>query len=271
MEVKKVLNLALYRREMKKSVRLLAIMAAVITLYVSIIISMYDPKMMATLDSIVAAMPELMAAVGMTAGATSLLGFMVSYLYGFILLVFPMAFCILRGNALIAKYVDNGSMVALTAAPVKRRTVAFTQMTVLISGILLLMVYSTIVEMICAQLSFPGELDRTELLRLNGGLLCLHLLIGGICFLASCVFSDTRYSIGFGAGIPALMYVLQMLANVGGAAEKAKYFTFFTLFDPSGIIAKDSAAIAGIFVLLAGAITLYAAGITVFSKKDLHI
>lgn len=266
-----MLNLTLYKREMKGSVKLLVIFAAVITLYIAVIISLYDPEMMAMLDSFVAAMPEVMAAVGMTSGATSLLGFMVSYLYGFILLIFPMAFCILRGNALIAKYVDNGSMVVLTAAPVKRRTVAFTQMTVLISGVLLLMVYSTILELICAQLSFPGELDMAELLRLNGGLLCLHLFIGGICFLASCMFSDTRYSIGFGAGIPALMYVLQMLANVGGAAEKAKYFTFFTLFDPSGIIAKDSAAIAGIFVLLAGAIALNVAGITVFSKKDLHI
>lgn len=266
-----MLNLALYKREMKGSVKLLVIFAAVITLYIAVIISLYDPEMMAMLDSFVAAMPEVMAAVGMTSGATSLLGFMVSYLYGFILLIFPMAFCILRGNTLIAKYVDNGSMVVLTAAPVKRRTVAFTQMTVLISGVLLLMVYSTILELICAQLSFPGELDMAELLRLNGGLLCLHLFIGGICFLVSCMFSDTRYSIGFGAGIPALMYVLQMLANVGGAAEKAKYFTFFTLFDPSGIIAKDSAAIAGIFVLLAGAIALYVAGITVFSKKDLHI
>lgn len=74
--------------------------------------------MMKMLDSFVDAMPELMAAVGMKANAADLLGFMVSYLYGFILLVFPMLFCILRGNALIAKYVDKGSMTALVAAPV---------------------------------------------------------------------------------------------------------------------------------------------------------
>ena len=83
-------------------------------------------------------MPELMASVGMKANATNLLGFMISYLYGFILLIFPMLFCILRGNALIAKYVDKGSMVSLIAAPVKRHIIAFTQMKVLVSGILLL-------------------------------------------------------------------------------------------------------------------------------------
>ena len=266
-----MLNGTLYKREMKGSIKLLVIFTAVISLYVALIISLYDPEMMAMLDGIAKAMPELMAAVGMSAGATSLLGFMVSYLYGFILLIFPMVFCILRGNGLIAKYIDRGSMVALVAAPVKRSTVAFTQMVVLVSGVLLLLIYSTALELICAAVSFPGELDLAELLALNGGLLCLHLFIGGICFLSSCLFSDTRYSIGFGAGIPTLMYLLQMLANVGGAAEKAKYFTFFTLFDPSGIIAKDGGAVAGALVLLVGAVVLYALGIVGFSKKDLHI
>ncbi len=67
------------------------------------------------------------------------------------------------------------------------------------------------------------------------------------------------------------MYVLQMLANIGGNAEKAKYFTFFTLFDPDGIIASDSSAIAGMFILLAGAAVLYITGVIVFERKDLHI
>lgn len=266
-----MINWTLYKREMKGSIKLLVIFAAVITLYVSIIISMYDPEMMKTLDNFIEVMPEMMAAVGMSAGATSLIGFMVSYLYGFILLIFPMIFCILRGNGLIAKYVDRGSMVSLLAAPVKRCTVAFTQMIVLVSGIFILIVYSTALEFVCAEHFFSGELELEKLLFLNLGLLCLHLFIGSICFLASCIFSDTKYSIGFGVGIPVLMYVLQMLANVGGSAEKAKYFTFFTLFSPDGIIARESDAIMGMIVLLLGGVVLFILGIIVFNKKDLHI
>ncbi len=110
-----MINMALYKREMKGSIKLLVILGAIITMYVSIIISMY-PEMMKTLDSFAQAMPELMAAVGMNADAGTLLGFMVSYLYGFILLIFPMLFCVLRGNALVARYVDNGSMALLKAA-----------------------------------------------------------------------------------------------------------------------------------------------------------
>ena len=266
-----MINLTLYKRELKGSIRLIVIFAAVITLYISIIISMYDPKQMALLDGIVESMPEIMAAVGMKAGAVNLTGFMISYLYGFILLLFPMVFCILRGNGLIAKYIERGSMVSLAAAPVKRHTIAFTQMTVLVSGILFLIIYSTVLQIVCSEVSAPGELEVTELLRLNMGLLCLHLFIGGICFLASCIFSDTRYSVGVGAGIPTFMYVLQVLSNVGGHADKARYFTFFTLFDPDGIIIGDSSAVFGAAMLFAGSIVLYSLGIIVFSRKDLHI
>ena len=263
-------NATLYKREMKKSLPMLLIFGAVMTMYLSIIIGMYDPELMKSLDEWVDLLPGIMAAVGMQAGATSLLGFMSSYLYGFILILFPMIFSILRGNALIAKYVDNNSMVSLVAAPIKRRAIAFTQMKVLASGIFALVLYATAVELVCSA-QFSGALDIGKLFTLNAGLLCLQLFIGGICFLSSCLFGDTKHSIAVGAGIPTLMYILKMLSNTGEAAEKIKYFTFFTFFDPEGIIAGGTGPIIGILVLLIGAIALFAAALAVFSKKDLHI
>jgi len=264
------MNITLYKREMKRSLLTLGIFGAIMTLYVSVIVSMYDPKLMGSLDEWVELMPQIMAAVGMKAGATSLIDFMASYLYGFILLIVPMVFIILRGNGLIAKYVDNTSMVMLTAAPVKRKTVAFTQMQVLVTGITVLVTYATVLELICST-QFKGELDVAKLLILNFGLLCLQLFIGSICFLASCIFNDAKYSIAVGAGIPALMYILQALSNTGVKAEKAKYCTFFTLFNPTGIIEGDGGAIAGILSLFVGTCVLFAVAVRVFSKKDMHI
>ena len=266
-----MISFTLYKRELKGSWKLLLIFAAILTMYVTMIVGMYDPELSATLEELTKAMPDLMNAVGMTGGSATLIGFMSSYLYGMLLLCFPMVFLILRANALIAKYVDRGSMVALLAAPVKRRTVAFTQMKVLGTCIFALLAYVTILQIAVAEAYFPGELDIGKLLLMNVGLLCLQLFIGGICFLSSCLFSDAKYSVTFGAGIPVLMYVVQMIANMGGNLDKAKYFTFFTLFDPEGLIAGESAAIAGMPILLAGALALYAVGIVVFSKKDLHI
>lgn len=266
-----MINWALFQREIKASVKLLVIFGAIITMYVSCIIGLYDPATMEMLDGFAEAMPEIMAAVGMTPGATNLLGFMISYLYGFILLLFPMVFSILRANGLIAKYIDMDSMVYLVAAPVKRRTIATTQMLVLIGGISLLMVYTTVLEMAAAQMLFPGELVLSEVLRLNAGLLLLHILIGGICFCASCIFSESKYSALFGAGIPTLMYLFKMIANVGKGAENVKYLSVFTLFDPNGLVANDSHALLQMMVLLVGALILYPVGIAVFCRKDLYI
>lgn len=112
-----MINFTLYKRELRRSILTLVIFGAVMTLYISIIVSMYNPEMMQSLEEMRKMLPELMSAVGMKAGANSLLGFMSSYLYGFILIIFPMVFSILRGNALIAKYVDSNAMVAFWQHP----------------------------------------------------------------------------------------------------------------------------------------------------------
>ena len=266
-----MINKTLYFREMKKSISLLLIFSIILTMYITIIIGMYDPKMMESLNIFYDMMPELMAAVGMVMGKNTLIGFMISYLYGFIMLIFPMVYSILKGNGLISKYVESGAMVTLMAAPVKKKNIAITQAAVMMSGVILLILYATGVEIVVAKLSFPDEAVISEILKINFGLLCLQGFISGICFLSSCVFSETKYSIGFGAGIPALMYIMQMLSNVSDKSDWAKYFTCFTLYDPDKILASETGAIVGLAALAAGAVIFYVAGIIFFKKKDLFI
>ena len=50
---------ALYRKEMKGSAKLLVIFAAVLSLYICMIISMYDPKMAQALEQFEQMMPNL--------------------------------------------------------------------------------------------------------------------------------------------------------------------------------------------------------------------
>ncbi|MCR5607857.1 MAG: ABC transporter permease subunit [Lachnospiraceae bacterium] len=266
-----MINGSLYVREMKKSIKILLIFMAVLTMYVVMIIDMYDPKMVETLNNFYEIMPELMDAVGMVLGATSLLSYIISYLYGFILLVIPMVFLIIRGNALIAKYNDTGAMSVLLAAPVKRKSIVVTQGLVLISCIAIIALYTTCLELIMAHMEFKGQLDSIELLKVNIAWLCLMLFIAGVCFLASCYFQDMRFSLSFGAGIPLVMYVMQMLANVGDKAKGIRYLTFFTLFDAEGIAAGESVAVVKAAVLLIGAIILFTAGCVSFCRKDLSV
>lgn len=266
-----MINWTLYKRGMQGIWKMLLIFAAVITMYFTIIISMFDPALGSALNEFAKAMPELMAIVGMNPASAELASFLEAYLYGFIMLVFPMLYCILSASMLIVRHIDQGSMTYLLSAPVKRETVAFTQMKVMVTGLFALIFYATVLGIVDCEISFPGELDIGKFILLNVGALCLHLFIGGICFLCSCIFNDSKYALGVGAGIPALGFIIQMMANAGKELENAKYATFFTLFDSDGIIAGEQGAYWGMFALFVGAIVLFSTAIVVFSKKDLHI
>ena len=153
------MNGVLFRRSARSLWKTWVVFAAVLSLYVSMITAMFDPKLNATLDEIVTAMPQLMNMVGMQAGSSSLGGFLINYLYGFLLLLLPLVFSILAANRLVARWVDTGSMAYLLVSPNTRARVARTQALVLIAGGTLLTAYCTALAVGCAAAMFPGELD----------------------------------------------------------------------------------------------------------------
>ncbi|HPJ01704.1 MAG TPA: ABC transporter permease subunit [Candidatus Limiplasma sp.] len=267
------MNATLYKREMKSSWKLLVIFSAILTMYTVLMIVMYTPEMLQMFQQFSQTMPQLMNSFNMDFSSESLtlLGYLASGLYGFILIIFPMIFSIIRGNGLVARYVDRGSMASLLAAPVKRRTVALTQMGVLLTGIVWLVVYVTGLELFTIAMHAQEQANTWTLLKMNFGLLSLHLFIGGVCFLASCIFDESRFSIALGAGLPGLMFILQMLAQAGETTKGFKYATFFTLYNPDTIAAGEAGAMGGVWVLLAGAVVLFAAAVTVFTRRDLSI
>ena len=148
------MNGVLFRRSARSLWKTWVVFAAVLSLYVSMITAMFDPKLNATLDEIVTAMPQLMNMVGMQAGSSSLGGFLINYLYGFLLLLLPLVFSILAANRLVARWVDTGSMAYLLASPNTRARVARTQALVLIAGGTLLTAYCTALAVGCAVLGF---------------------------------------------------------------------------------------------------------------------
>ncbi len=267
------MNKTLYKREMKSSWKLLAIFTAILTMYVVLMIMMYTPEMLDMFRQFSSSMPKLMSSFNMDFSAESLtlLGYLASGLYGFILIVFPMVFSIIRGNGLVARYVDRGSMASLLAAPVKRRTVAVTQMAVLITGIVWLVLYVTGLQLVTIAAHAPEQGDTGLLLKMNFGLLSLHLFIGSICFLASCAFDETRSSLAVGAGVPGVMFILQLLSQAGEKTRPFRYATFFTLFDPDAMVAGEAGAMTGVWILLAGAAALYTLAVVIFTRRDLSV
>jgi len=260
----------LFKREMKANVKLLTIFIYILTLYIFMIVYMYNPNSGKGWDDIIKLMPGLMKAAGFTAAGNTLIGAVVTGLYGMIVLMVPVVFSIILGNKLIAGYVDRGSMAYLLATPNKRVKIALTQALCMWVNMGILIVYATTAIIVSSALMHPGRLDIGKLVLINVVIYFLHIAISGICFFASCISNDTKHSLSVGAVIPIVFFLIQMLANMGGKLANLKYFTIFTLFNPNDIISGKSVVLPMI-ILAAIAIALYGIGIYIFSKKDLSL
>ncbi len=266
-----MINGRLFKRGVQSSYVPVVIFIGVLAMYFSMIIYMFDPKLGETLEQMVKAMPQLMAMFNMDQAGSTLTSFITNYLYGFLMVLFPMVLVIMLCNRLVAKLVDTGSMAYLLAAPRKRLTVVVTQWAVLQAALLALILFCTGFCIAISEVVFPGQLDIPAILRLNIGAFLLHFAIGGICFFASCISNETKQSLGIGAGVSVLFYLISMLSNMGGKLEWLKYATIISLFDEVGLSHGDSGAMIGLPILAGIGIVLYLAGFAAFQKRDLPL
>ena len=115
--------LPLFMHELRSCLFPTFIIAAVAILYAGVIVGMYDPALGESLALMRDAMPELFAAFGMADQGTTLLEFMVNYLYGFLLVALPLvlvavltAFELACAQALFPGELDASDLVAANAA-----------------------------------------------------------------------------------------------------------------------------------------------------------
>ncbi len=261
----------LLKRETKANYKLLLIFMGVLTLYASMIIAMFDPKLGESLALMAESMPQLFSAFGMTNVSATLVEFCANYLYGFLMVAFPLVFIIILANKLVARYVDRGSMAYLLATPVKRGTLIFTQMKILCGALFLLVAYVTALSLIVSETMFSGEMDIEKFIYLNIGCYCLHIFLAGVCFLPSCIFNDAKYATGVGAGVCIAFLLIQMIGQVGEKFEKLKYITPLTLFDTAAILSGDSAALWQCGALLIAGLAMMFLGMAIFCKRDIPV
>lgn len=261
----------LLKREIKSNFKVFLIIAAVASMYISVMVSMFEPGLGEMLAEFEKAMPGLMSAAGMTNPGTTLQSFLKTYLYGFFMFVLPMIYELFTANKLVAGYVDRGSMASILSSPHSRRKVIRTQGFFLTASVCLMIFYITALGIVCSEMMFPGDLEIAEFLRLNAGLLCLHVCISGFFFFMSCICNDTRRSTGIGVGVFLGFYLIQMLSNMGDKLENLKYATVFTLFDGDALLKGESRAVAMSGILLLIGILLFELGKYRFQKRDLPL
>ena len=153
------MNRTLFAKELRANLFVSLIIAAVLAMYIGVIVSMYDPELGESLDAMMQSMPEMFAAFGMSVQATTLIDFMLNYLYGFLLTIFILVLILIVANKLMVRYLDRGAMAYLLATPNSRTRIALTMVGVMVTILVALMAVVTSLEAGFAEALFPGELD----------------------------------------------------------------------------------------------------------------
>jgi ABC-2 type transport system permease protein len=266
------MSLTLLKYTFKSNWLMLVIFCSVLFMYMFIMVTMYDPAGTSAMQELINTMSEaFVKAFNFESIGTGLTAFLASYFYGFLIILFPMVYCIILGNKLVAGYVDNSSMAYILSTPNSRLRIVTTQAFYILSTIVVLVCFTTLSGVVVSEMLFKGELDIGKFVILNVTALAMIWATSSICFFCSCLFNDARNSLAFGAGIPIGFFLIKMLAGISDNAKVLKSLSLFSLFDPSKVLSGDSSVWTGFFVFLAITIILYVGGIMVFNRKDLPL
>ncbi len=255
----------------RSNCKLYIVFLSIIAMYAVTLVAMYDPSLKHSLKSLEESMPVVLSAFGMQDMGTTLLDFIVTYLYKFVLIVTPFIFSIVMCYRLLAKYVENGSLAYLLNSKHGRTKIVLTQWTNLFLGLVLMIIFNTVLMIVCCSIMFTGELDIPRFLLLNFGLLGLQVFIASFCFMFACLFNDVKYSIGSGAGLISLFIIMQMLFSVYDDAKILCYCNPLSLFNPQQIINGCTASIICLAILWGLSIIFLFIGLAGFTRKDLPL
>ena len=229
------MNRALFAKELRANLFVSLIIAAVLAMYIGVIVSMYDPELGESLDAMMQSMPEMFAAFGMSVQATTLIDFMLNYLYGFLLTIFILVLILIVANKLMVRYLDRSAMAYLLATPNSRTRIALTMVGVMVTILVALMA------------------------------------VVRLCFLSACLFSNATAALWVGGGLNILFFLMQMISQVGDKFEFLKNVNPLTLFDYYGLAAGDASAVGGAIALAVGAVALFAVAVAACDRRDLSI
>ena len=240
-------------------------------MYLSVMIAMFDPDDMNALNEMIGMFPEeLMKAMGFSNLVTDLTGYLASWLYGMLMTALPVVYCIILGNRLVAKMVDNGSFAYLLSTPASRNRIILTQGVYAILSVIALFAAVTGAGIFISEATFPGLLDISAFWKLNLTTALVNILALMIAFFFSCVFNDAKFSLGFSSAVLIGFILMNML---GGTSDKfiiLKEISIYGIFDPVEIV--RGAGTAWINLGFSGAsVLLLTASVLIFRRKQLPI
>lgn len=266
------MNLVLFKANFKNNLGILIFIIAMLLLYTSIAVGMFDEDSAESLEGMLKMMPEAMVkAFGFDGLGTEMTSYLANYLYGFIYLTFPTIYIVMVANGLMAKHVDSGSMTYLLTTPNTRKKIASTQAIFLMTTTFAIILINAGIAITMAQLMYKGLLDIGPYIMLNLVTFGCLYVVSSLAFFASCLFNDAKNSLSLGAAIPILFIVIKMVSAISDDLSFLKYLSLFSLINTSEILANNTYSTIVVIGTLIGGTLIYFASITMFDKRSLSI
>lgn len=265
------MSFALFKLTIKKNWVLFLIFTLVLMMYSGVMISMYSPDNVQNLMQMFELFPpEMMKAFGFASAFTDMTGYLASWLYGLLMIGFPMVYSIILAHKLVAKSVDNGSIACLLSTPDSRVRIILTKAIYALLSLFVMLAILFAFNVVLGKAMFPNDLNVKAFLDLNITVLLVNLVVMSISFFFSCVCSDSKLSLAFGAGIPIAFLLLKMLGDVSDKIEILKKISIFGWYDPMKIVMGENVLVVNL-IYLGIVLVLLVLSVLIFRKKRLSI
>lgn len=268
------MNATLYKQMMKVNIKSFMNYAFGSAFYILLMFWLYPGMAQNTkaLDELVKSMPEGVGRAFGLNGFGSAEAFISGEYYGLILVLILSIVCVQLSTQLMAKLVDQGSMAYMLSTPTTRGKVAFTQASVLTTGLLLIIAVTTIAGFVGkAWFLADFNFDTTKFFQMNVAAFLLFFAVGGISFLVSSLSNDEKKALGISGLITFGFFSLDLLGKLSEKIDWMKYITIFSLYKPGEIINGNVDMIATSIVLAVIGFVSFGLAIVLFRKRDLPL
>lgn len=206
--------------------------------------------------------------------------------YGMMTTILPGIYVLVTSNKLLASQVDRGSMAYVLSTPIKRSTVAFTQIVYMIVSLVLMFGIQTAAHIIAnaatpisfetlGYMQLSGDITTQMILQINLSALMVCIALSAVCFMFSGIFNTTKFSIGLSGifvGVSILGNMLAMFGSLGvSGLDNFKYITICTFYDYESVLFGNNDWIVKMIAPAAIALVAFMIGSIVFKKKDLPL
>lgn len=261
----------LFARSMRSCTVVMVALVAVALMYIASVVYLYDPAVSESLTAMQEAMPDLFAAFGMANTATTLLDFLINYLYGFLFTALLIVLAVYLAQKFLAGPVKDGSFAWILAAPHSRTAIIVTFVVAEVIAVAVVVALCWVGEVVFCEIWFPGELNLVGLARANGGLFVLGFFMTSLCFALTCVFKNPGLGLGIGAALCVLFFLMELAGTVGEGLTWVAHVSPCTLYDAYGLAAGNTKAFADIALVGAFAVILNILAGIVFVRRDFSL